>query len=473
MRRVRPGVDAPARGHFPLAGPEPYGVGSRVFRYGVASGDVTSSSVVLWTHVEEPSRHGAPVNWSIWTDGGRPVARGRCTTRPEDDHTCHITVRDLDPGTDYHYVFEAGGDRTVGRTRTLPDTADTFRIAVMCCSRWGWPGFDNVASVLAESPDLVLHLGDYVYEVGETPPSGCTTDPPYDCETLDDYRRRYRQHRSHPALRELHAAVPFLAVWDDHEVADNAPEPGGAARRAAGRQAWREWMPTGATDDEPQLDRRFRIDGLLELALVDSRFRRRPPVDTDGPSTSPPDTPLLGQAQWSALESAATTEAPWLVVANQVHVSPMVLGWLPSWRWPPWRPLINPDQWDGFPHERERLVEILERSPAHRVLLSGDLHAGWARRLLVNGRTVAHELTAPSISGTTFGQAVRERTGLPAWLVRRVVRRLNPGIDHLDLRRHGFLVIDVTPDSLRATFVHHDGTRIERTIDGHALGIGS
>lgn len=438
-----------------------------MFRHGVASGDPTPTSVVLWTRVEDPGDGAAvTVLWSIWAADGRPVDRGHVRTDADGDHTCRVLVDGLTPGTDYHYVFECSGDRIVGRTRTLPVATDRFRVAVVCCSRWGWPGFDRMATVLAEAPDLVLHLGDYVYEVGETPPSGVPTDPVHDCVSLDDYRRRYRQHRTDPSLQRLHAAVPFLAVWDDHEVTDNAPEPDSVERRRAGQRAWLEWMPTRATPDDPRLDRRIDIAGLLSLALVDSRFRRRPAVDTDGPSTTRPDTPLLDEEQWRSIEAAGRSDAPWLLVANQVHVSPMVLGWVPAWRWPPFRSVINPDQWDGFPSERDRLVDVLGGAAATPVVLSGDLHAGWSRELRGGGRAVAHELTAPSISGASFATAVRERTAMPGWLLRRLIGRFNPGIDHLDLRRHGFLVVDVTPHELTATFVHHDGTRVTRTL-GH------
>lgn len=436
----------------------------RAFAHGVASGDVTATSVVLWTRVEEAGGRPTPVTWSLWTDDSQRVAHGRTRADPDADRTCRVLIDGLDPATRYHYVFEADGDRAVGRTRTLPRRSDDFRFAVTCCSRWGWPGFDRSSAILAESPDLVVHLGDYIYEVGEAPPAGPPTDPPHDCETLDHYRRRYRQHRSTTSLQRLHAAVPFLAVWDDHEVADNAPEPGAGERRSAGQRAWREWMPTRATAAAPGLDRRVHIDGLLELLLVDSRFARRPAVDTDGPSTDRPDTALLGPQQWAAVEAAADVDVPWLVVANQVHVSPMVLGWLPTWRWPPWRAVINPDQWDGFPTERHRLIDILARAAGRPVLLSGDLHAGFSRRLLRDGREVAHEFTCPSISGTSFSEAVRERTRMPGWLVRRLVDQFNPGIDHLDLHRHGFLVVDVTPAALTTTFVHHDGTRVVRTL---------
>ena len=436
-----------------------------MFRHGVASGDPTPTSVVLWTRVTDAGGGLVPVSWSVWAEDGQPVDRGRVMASPEDDHTCKVVVDGLEPGTGYHYVFEASGDRVAGTTRTLPSTTASFRFAVACCSRWGWPGFDRYGSILAESPDLVIHLGDYIYEVGEHPPSGPETDPPYDCRTIDDYRRRYRQHRSDPRLQNLHAEVPFLAVWDDHEVVDNAPDDPHGERRRAGQQAWREWMPTGATAAAPGLDRSLHVDGLIALVLVDARFGGRPPVDTDGPSTTQPDTALLADAQWRRIEASLATAAPWHVVANQVQISPLTLGWSPALRWPPWSRIVNPDQWDGFPSERRRLVELLERTDGTPVLLSGDLHAGWARRLLDGDQTVAHEFTAPSISGTTFAEAVRDRTGLPGWFTHRLVRRLNPGIDHVDLRRHGFLVVDVTPRALTVTFVHHDGTRVTRTLD--------
>ena len=437
----------------------------RAFRHGVASGDPTPTSVVLWTRVDDAGDRPVPITWSLWTERGGLVDRGRAWAAADADHTCRVVVDRLVPGTDYHYIFEANGDRLAGRTRTLPSTAGSLRIAVACCSRWGWPGFDDYAAILAEAPDLVLHLGDYIYEVGETPPDGPPTDPPYDCRTLDDYRRRYRQHRGHPALQRLHAEVPFLSIWDDHEVMDNAPDDPRGDRRAAGQRAWREWMPTRSTAAEPELDRHLHIDGLLDLLLVDARFGGRPPVDTSGPSTSRPDTALLTEEQWGRIESTIGTDSPWFVLANQVQVSPMTLGWMPALRWPPGRRVVNPDQWDGFPAARRRLVDLLDQVPGTAVLLSGDLHAGWARALLEGDRTIAHEFTSPSISGTTFAEAVRDTTWLPAWLVDRMIRRLNAGIDHLDLRRHGFLVVDVTVERFTATFVHHDGTRVVQALD--------
>jgi alkaline phosphatase D len=435
-----------------------------VFCHGVASGDPTPTGVVLWTHVHAAGDQPVPVSWSIWGEDGRPAGRGQVAAVAEADHTCKVVVGGLTPGTTYHYVFEAGGDRIAGRTRTLPTAAREFRFAVACCSRWGWPGFDRHAAILAESPDMVLHLGDYIYEVGERPPAGPPTDPPDDCRTLDDYRRRYRQHRGHPTLQRLHAELPFLSVWDDHEVTDNAPDDPAGDRRRAGQRAWLEWMPTRASPDRPELDRCWHLAGLIDLVLVDARFAGRPPADTDGPSTARPDTTLLTDRQWRLIEEGIDGAAPWFVLANQVQVSPLTLGWLPALRWPPRRRVVNPDQWDGYPSERRRLVDLLDQAGGTPVLLSGDLHAGWSRQLLDGDRTVAHEFTAPSISGCSFADAVREKTSLPAWFVDRAVRSLNPGVDHVDLQRHGFLVVDVTRDELAVTFVHHDGTRVVRTL---------
>jgi alkaline phosphatase D len=145
----------------------------------------------------------------------------------------------------------------------------------------------------------------------------------------------------------------------------------------------------------------------------------------------------------------------------------MTLAWVPSIRQPPFRRVVNPDQWDGFPDERRRFAELLTRVQGRPVILSGDLHAGWSRDLLlpdVDAGAIAHEFTAPSISGITYAGAIRDRIHLPEWFVRRVLLWLNPGVDHLELDRHGFLALDITPDELAVTFRYHDGKAVVRTL---------
>ena len=219
------------------------------FSDGVASGDATFESIVLWTRiVPERSDAGSDVQWYITAEGAGESPRaeqwGNAHADARHDHCIRVEIDGLTPGTDYTYGFRFGEAHIAGRTRTLPKRADRFRFVVACCSRWGWSGFDLFESIAGEQASLLVHLGDSIYEIGETLPNGLTTDPPHDCHTLDDYRRRHRQYRSDQRLRGLFASMPVLAVWDDHEVADNAPDPDSRARRRAGQQAWTEWMPS-------------------------------------------------------------------------------------------------------------------------------------------------------------------------------------------------------------------------------------
>ena len=438
-----------------------------VFPSGAASGDVDATSVVLWTRVHDAGADTVSVDWSISeADGdtpGRAVRSGSAVASVVRDHTVHVVVDGLDPATAYDYQFTCRGVVVTGRTRTLPASADRFRFVVACCSRWGWPGWELFDAIADERPDLLLHLGDSIYEVGEVPPSGISTDPPWDCHSLDDYRRRYRQHRSDSSLRRLLGAVPMNVVWDDHEFVDNAPEPGEAERRRAGQQAWTEWMPTRRSGDGDGLHRHWRIDGLLDVVLLDSRLAGRRPNEVDGPGDEDAAPgPLLDVDQWRLLEAAAeTSRAPWFVVANQVQVGPMTLALRPAAHWPPWRRVVNPDQWDGYVADRDRLYGVLRRVTGHRVVLSGDLHSAWSRTLSDGEGPLAHEFTAPSISGLTYAAAVREKLPVPPRFLGRWLRWLNPGIDHLDLDRHGYLVCDVTPSRFMTTFVDADGGRRE------------
>jgi alkaline phosphatase D len=443
-------------------------VSASCFLHGVASGDVTSDAVVLWTRLTVDDTGTAArdeahvVDWSISrSETANVVQSGTVPVGPASDHCLHVEVDGLQPATDYVYAFEHAGSRAEGRVRTLPERADHLRFVVVCCSRRGWPGFELFDQVVAERPAFVLHLGDSIYEIGETAPDGTTTDPPHDCHTLDDYRRRHRQYRSDARLQRMFAAVPVLAVWDDHEVADNAPDPGGAARRRAGQQAWRDWTPTRAGNADEPLDRSLAIEGLVDLALVDSRFGGRSADDVDGPGDADEATGhILAERQWVELDRVAEqSTAPWFVVANQVQVSPMTLVVRPARSWPPWRRVVNPDQWDGYPADRDRLASIVRRAAGEPIVLSGDLHSAWSRVWRDADGPVAHEYTCPSISGTTYGEAVRERLPLPIGVTERWLRTINRGIDHLDLDTHGYLVCDVTPELFTTTLVTIDGQR--------------
>ncbi|MET1037782.1 MAG: alkaline phosphatase D family protein, partial [Aeromicrobium sp.] len=213
-----------------------------VFAHGVASGDPLPDAVVLWTRVTPtadclPGAGRGPevdVTWEVARDPDfeQVVRRGVVRTGPGNDHTVKVDATDLQPGTDYHYrfVFDEHSSRP-GRTRTAPrpgSSPDRLRFGVVSCANWqaGW--FTSYRH-LAERGDLdaVIHLGDYLYEYqpgkysfGHHNEDVRTHDPRRETISLRDYRRRHAQYKTDPDLQDLHAVVPFIVTWDDHEVAD-------------------------------------------------------------------------------------------------------------------------------------------------------------------------------------------------------------------------------------------------------------
>ena len=214
-----------------------------VFRHGIASGDPLPDAIVLWTRVtpnaaaQPGSGRGprVPVRWEVASDRHfrRTVAQGTTVTGPDRDHTVHVDARGLRPSTTYWYRFEALGQLSpVGRTRTAPSTSTDapVRFGVVSCANYGWgffAGYRHLAS--RHDLDAVLHLGDYIYEYGPDgplvpgiqPATVRVAEPKRECLSLADYRERHGCYRIDPDLQAFHAAHPIIAVWDDHEVAND------------------------------------------------------------------------------------------------------------------------------------------------------------------------------------------------------------------------------------------------------------
>src|SRR5215211_6344067 len=263
------------------------------FDHGVASGDPLADAIVLWTRVTTDAER-ADVGWVLARDAALcdVVAQGSAVADAARDHTVHIDVGGLEPGTAYHYAFTAGDERSpVGRTRTLPgDGAQRVRFAMCSCAKFN-AGFFNAYARIAEHHDLdfVLHLGDYIYEASNKPPASQTPgadigrpfDPLGECRTLEEYRTRYAQYHCDPDVQKLHSALPIIATLDDHELADGAwsggstehhPEQHGPweARRDAALQARWEWLPARQPDplDPTRVFRDVRLGGLADLLLL-------------------------------------------------------------------------------------------------------------------------------------------------------------------------------------------------------------
>ena len=232
-----------------------------LFRHGVASGDPLPHQVVIWTRITRPGAAAAPaaepipVAWSVAADPDlrELVAHGETIAAAERDWTVHVDVTGLAPGTMYFYWFFALGEGSpVGRTKTLPESTDHLRLAMVSCAKYN-AGFFNAFSRIADRPDLdfLLHLGDYIYEAAQKPPASQTPgadigrpfDPLHECVTLADYRTRYGQYRLDPDVQ----ADARRPADDRHDRRPRACRRGMAQRlgRARRRARWTLGGPAG------------------------------------------------------------------------------------------------------------------------------------------------------------------------------------------------------------------------------------
>jgi len=448
-----------------------------VFEHAVASFDPTATSILLWTRLSED------MTWASWLLARDPeltdvVATGGESTGPDRDHTIVVDVDDLEPATSYWYRFMAGEELSpVGRTRTLPaGHVEGIRIGTACCARYSVAPLGVYRALAEREVDLVLHLGDYIYEdAGEK--GHRTHDPPHTAITQDDYRRRLAQLRSDPDAQALHLRHPMVAIWDDHDLSDNAWRDGAkhhdptrhgpwSVRAAAAAAARQEWLPQRLRDEaDPKLTwRAVPIGDLAELILLDTRLvgRDRQAGDDEGPSLGDPARSLLGDEQRAWLrERLLDMTRPWAIVASGVVVNSIELPWprplasmnrlLPNGYAMLDGHVMHDDQWDGYPAERERVVSwIVERAAAggRTVLLSGDVHSSWAFTGPTDstGAPVAVEFTTPAVSSAAMGRA--HYPGL--W---RMLDRAANGLDHVawcDVTARGYTILEIGPDEVRS-----------------------
>lgn len=269
------------------------------FNHGVASGDPTQSAIILWTRVTPEETASIKVAWEIATDAAfsNIVNRGDTLTNQQRDYTVKVDAIDLTPGTQYFYRFTANGKTTItGQTKTLPEGAiASAKLAVMSCANYP-AGHFNVYNLAAQMDDLdaVLHLGDYIYEYprggyasGNAAQLNREVLPAGELFNLDDYRTRYGQYRTDADLQALHAGVPFITVWDDHEVCNDTYKDGAEnhnegegdfeTRKLAALQAYFEWLPIRpiAQDNELEIYRSFQFGDLVDLHMLDTRVLGR------------------------------------------------------------------------------------------------------------------------------------------------------------------------------------------------------
>lgn len=445
------------------------------FYHGVASGDPLADRVIIWTRVTSDPSASVEVEWEVATDTtfSNPIRKGKTTTSNDKDFTVKVDVDQLTPNTRYYYRFHtAEGTSVTGRTLTAPRSkVDSLHFAVASCSNYEW-GYFNAYGNIARRTDLnaVLHLGDYIYEYqvggyGDTT-IGRHHIPPHEIISLEDYRLRYSQYRLDPDLMAAHQNHPFIVIWDDHEIANNAYMEGAQnhqqaegdyeKRKAIARQVYYEWMPVRNSD---HLYRAFHYGDLAKLIMLDERLAgRTAPVDSlNDPMLQNEERAMLGQEQMEwFLNHLQHSEATWKVVGNQVIYSYL------NYAHPTFS--INLDSWDGYPAEQRRIANFIKDNDLKSVVfVTGDTHSSFAFEAAIDpfneynpesGQgAFAVEFGTPSInSGNSDERFPRDSVKIHE---KRITNSpINPHLKFANLTDHGYMILSLYPDHVRSEWYY-------------------
>ena len=409
------------------------------FTLGVASGDPTDQSVILWTRLAIDSLNGGgmpakdiEVLWEVSSTDAFDdiVSSGLVTAEERFGHAVHIDVPLSTGESIVFYRFRIGDYVSpIGKTRLSSPSGSTtpIKVAAVSCQNYTDGFYNAYADLVEQSPDLVTFLGDYIYESG-VGTLDATTVRLHNSDEIKDlvaYRNRYALYRSDPLLQAAHAVCPWVITWDDHEVENNyanltpqdsADAEGHAARRAAAYQAWWEHMPVRLdppTDESLTIYRQFSWGDLLNLLVVDGRQYRDDQACGDAVlSTQPacdealdPARTMLGaeQEKWFS-ENINDTTKVWNVMANQTVMTDIRLG----------AAVLNYDQWDGYAPDRNRILsDVVDQGVENFVVLTGDIHLAGVGQLTTDSNpTTAMGAEFVSTSISSSGNVSTDTEGL-------------------------------------------------------------
>ncbi|HAS6794612.1 alkaline phosphatase [Vibrio parahaemolyticus] len=493
------------------------------FEHGVASGDPTQTQVIIWTRVTTAASY-VDVSWQVASDIEflNVVQSGVFTTDTGRDFTVKVDVQNLNANSQYYYRFMVGEMMSeVGQTQTLPeDGVEKASMAVVSCANYPAGYFHVYHEILnqhEQSPfDVVLHLGDYIYEYGtggyaseDAAALGREPSKGKECITLDDYRKRYAQYRQDADLQALHAKLPMIAVWDDHELANDTWKNGAENhqddegsfidRRAAAAAAWTEWLPVREnTFSNMLIYRQFSFGNLVNLMMLDTRLVGRdkpldyfslsaPTMEAIGglvAQSRSADRELLGTEQLAWLMNEFNThDAKWNVLGQQVLMSRMELpssvmtamfqlftsteekkteallavntaitGYLADPSADPISLPYNLDAWDGYYVEREKVYQLAKASSGNFVCLAGDTHNAWASELKdVSNNPIGVEFATSSVSSP----GLEEYLALDPVAIAQMEYTLPHLVSELqwaDIKQRGFMRVTFTADAAQSTW---------------------
>jgi alkaline phosphatase D len=432
------------------------------FYHGVASGDPLSDRVILWTRItDENLIDSTLVEWRIATDTlmTNIVLNGSGYAKAENDWTFKTDAIGLQSNTWYYYDFKGLGKYSIrGRTKTAPTAnVSQVRMGVVSCSDYE-NGYFEAYKYLKERNDLdvVLHLGDYIYEYAT---EGNTIGreevlPANEIVTLEDYRLRYSHYRLDQDLMRLHQQYPFITVWDDHESANNswmngaenhspATEGEWALRKNNSGKAYHEWLPIRSPQPSSySIYRKIQYGNLFDLLMLDTRIEGR---SEQGGNTNDPSRSLLGTEQFAWLSNELqNSTAQWKILGQQVMMAPLqVFG-----------SVLNNDQWDGYNYERQQLYSLIQNNAINNVIvLTGDIHTSWVNDLPISGYNASNcsgsvgvEYVVTSVTSSGLGALGGIGGG--------TISLFNPHNKYNNLSKHGYLLLDVTPSKVTGNFYY-------------------
>lgn len=492
------GIGAALAGH-PLAalarrlGPPPRSVATRAdyvavaaFPSGVLSGDPTTDGIVLWTRIDPSlAGEGVEVAWEVGTDpafaSGTVLVDGTTATTAASDHTVHVEVDTLPRGATLWYRFTvAGTSSPVGRTKTLPaGSVDRLTLAYFSCQRYVHGYYSSHADLAARAldpatdVDLVICLGDYVYEAG--PADDVTVegrvDPDAPTLTLDDFRRQYHLYRTDLDLQAMHAAHPFVGIFDNHDGQSDPSDLAGPGAIAA----FFEQMPVRRVAGDPNRQHRsFALGDLAELFLLDERQHRDPIPDAaegllgtssvEQPEMVEPGRTMLGAAQKQWLtDGLSNSDAAWKIMGSQLVFWPFrsesypevqaAAGDGPQRNAGRYLSLV---QWDGYQAERRELVDhVADDGIDDVVIISGDSHFWSASELPTDWDDPAAPYVLTEFVGASVTSANGDEMGLPGNdVVRPFLAPVNPlHLRYIEINTNGYGLLELDADRLAVTYL--------------------
>ncbi len=480
------------------------------FGHGVASGDPLADRVILWTRVTQSSSGAVDVGWEIARDPlfTSLVASGTANTSAARDYTVKVDASGLQPATTYHYRFRFGAELSpAGRTKTLPIGAlganAQVRLAVMSCAAYPVGQFHAYADAARRGDiDAAVLLGDYIYESDlnrglefASRLLGRNWEPDRELITLQDYRDRHAFYRGDFDLKAMNAAMPVIAVWDDHDLINGIwrngasahdPSKGSfSARRAGAMQAFQEWLPMRLPDPAApaKIYRRFDFGNLATLHMLDARAIGRDQeasrADHLSGATASPTRQMLGAEQSAWLDAGLqSSNATWQLLGSQVWMGRMhlpvsvldsfnedtIAAFLLAQSTPPAlrsaaqqalvaqpRVPFKSDTWDGYPAAREAVFAAARRLDKNLVVLAGDSHNAWASDLKdASGAAIGVEFATPSV--TSAGLELEYPRITRQYLAEAFVQMV-PELRYAETSDRGYLLVTLTAAQARADWV--------------------